>query len=212
MLKTEEDTIALCKAIEEAGCSILTVHGWLREHKKNLIDPYWWDIIKKVKKSISILVFANGGIQTLEDVQKLLKFTCWDGVMTSESILENPAFFTSEWSNIEDVMLDFLEISEKYEVDINTVRNHLYKSLFSCFKRHTDIRDCVIKAPTVEAIREAVVELKDRRQDKLTQSKIKWYHRYWKTHQNESTHSEDPYDEWLAQMNEFISITRKVCR
>ena len=100
VLKTEEDTIALCKAIEEVEFSIFTVHGWLREHKKNLIGPCWWEIIKKVKKSVSILMFANGGIQTLEDVQKLLKFTDWDGVMISEAILENPAFFTSEWNHI----------------------------------------------------------------------------------------------------------------
>ena len=209
VLKTEEDTIALCKSIEEAGCSILTVHGRLREHKKNLIGPCWWDIIKKVKESVSIPVFVNGGIQTHQDVQKWLEFTGWDSLMTSEAILENPAFFTPEWSHIEDFMLDFLEISEKYEEDINTVRNHLYKSLFSGFKWYTDIKDRVIKAPNVKAIWETVVELKDRRQNESPQRKYEWYHRYWKINQNESAYSEDSFEEWLAQMSEFTSKISK---
>ena len=211
VLKTEEETIALCKAIEEAGCSILTVHGRLREHKKNLIGPCSWDIIKKVKESVNIPVFANGGIRTYEDVQRWLDFTGWDGVMTSEAILENPAFFHTEWRHIEDVMIDFLDIAEKYDEDINTIRNHLYKSLYSGFKRHTDIRDIVVKAPTIDIIREAVTELKDRRKEEIPQSKIEWYHRYWKNHETELAYSDESYEEWLKQMNELaIKINKRV--
>jgi tRNA-dihydrouridine synthase 1 len=48
-LKNENDTLELVKKIEEAGCSILTVHGRIKEHKKNFIGPANWEIIRKIK-------------------------------------------------------------------------------------------------------------------------------------------------------------------
>jgi len=74
-LRTVDATLELCRAIEQAGCSILTVHGRLREHKKNLIGPCNWEIIRKIKESVSIPVFANGGIRTLADVQACMDYT-----------------------------------------------------------------------------------------------------------------------------------------
>lgn len=129
-LRTEEATLELCKEIEKAGCSILAVHGRLKEHKKNLIGPCNWDIIKKIKETLSIPVFANGGIRYRSDVEKCLEFTGCDGVMTSEAILENPAFFSTEWHHIEKVMLDYLDFAIKYDENLNIARSHLYKSLY----------------------------------------------------------------------------------
>jgi len=48
-LKTEQQTLELVQKIEAAGCSILTVHGRIKEHKKNFIGPANWEIIKKIK-------------------------------------------------------------------------------------------------------------------------------------------------------------------
>jgi len=109
-LKTEEETLDLCMKIEQAGCSMLTVHGRTKEHNKRLIGPTNWKIIKTIKETLSIPVIANGGIRSLADFNKCLEYTGCDGVMTSEAILENPAFFDPSWPHIEKVMHEYVEL------------------------------------------------------------------------------------------------------
>ena len=43
---------------------------------------------------MNIPVVANGGIHSFADVQKCLKYTGADGVMSGEGLLENPALFS----------------------------------------------------------------------------------------------------------------------
>ena len=48
-----------------------------------------------IRKELSIPVYANGGICTLDDVTKCIRETGVCGVMVGEAILENPAFFVN---------------------------------------------------------------------------------------------------------------------
>jgi tRNA-dihydrouridine synthase 1 len=197
-LRTEEETLDLVKRIEEAGCSILTVHGRIKEHNKDLMGPANWDIIKKIKESVSIPVFANGGIRTMQDVQECFEYTGVDGVMSSEAILENPAFFDSNFYHMEDLMLEYIDLAEKYEENYCTVRSHLYKSLFSGFKEHVDLRDDLYKVESYDEMRQVCMELKERRLDIAPEDKIEWYHRYWKGHETERAHTKIEYADFMA--------------
>jgi len=119
-LQTEEDTLCLAKEIEEAGASLLTVHGRTRDHKKQTVGPCHYGIIKEIKKSLNIPVIVNGGISTFEDVQRALKFTGCDGVMASESILEYPALFDpTKIYDMDDLCLEYFDFYEKYPGEAN---------------------------------------------------------------------------------------------
>ena len=98
VLPTVERTIALAKALEAAGASLLTVHGRTKEEKKQGIAEADWSIIQKVKNAVGIPVVANGGISSYRDIDLCLSATGCDGVMTSEALLENPGMLSNNFA------------------------------------------------------------------------------------------------------------------
>ena len=89
-------SIKLCETLVNAGASLLTIHGRGREEKGILVADTDWDMIRRIKAYFGdrIPIIANGGIEHLSDVYRCMEVTGCDGVMSSEAILENPAFFT----------------------------------------------------------------------------------------------------------------------
>jgi tRNA-dihydrouridine synthase len=57
-----EETLDMCVAIENVGVKMLTVHGRTVDSLKMFTGPANWDIIRKIKQTLSIPVVANGGI------------------------------------------------------------------------------------------------------------------------------------------------------
>lgn len=121
----------LVRTIVKAGCSLLTVHGRTKEQNKLKVGKCDWDMIRKIKQSVDIPVFANGGIYNYEDAIKCLEYTGVDGVMSSESLLENPALFSGEVKDLDKLALEYLDICKTYETDPAYIRPHLFKFLYT---------------------------------------------------------------------------------
>lgn len=135
-LPSEADTLYLAHAIENAGASLLTVHGRTREHNKQTVGPANWSVIKKIKSELKIPVILNGGISDFKDVEDALEFSGCDGVMSSESILEYPALFDGhKIHDMDKIIKDYFEILEKYpgESSPKHVRAHLNKFMHAGF-------------------------------------------------------------------------------
>lgn len=152
-----KDTLAYATMLEEAGCSLLAIHGRTRDEKDGKKFRADWDAIKAVKKAVSIPVLANGNIRHMDDVESCLAHTGADGVLSAESLLENPSLFsgfrTAEWKNESDndsfkdsglnqadLVEEYLRLCEQYPVPWRMVRSHVHKMLGDWFRIQPDVR------------------------------------------------------------------------
>ncbi|MEF9959781.1 tRNA dihydrouridine synthase DusB [Niameybacter sp.] len=85
------NAIEVAKIIEQAGASLLTIHGRTREQFYS--GEADWDIIKRVKESIQIPVVGNGDIRTPEDAKRMMEQTGCDAVLIGRAAQGNPWIF-----------------------------------------------------------------------------------------------------------------------
>ena len=128
--------------------------------------------------------------------------------MTSEAILENPAFFDPSWPHIEKVMHEYVELWEKYNENFGICKGHLYKSLYSGFKKHPEVREKFDGLRDLASFKGIVNELAELRKNEDPKSKIEWYHRHWKEHEEELAYTEMDYNEFIAMMDERTRIIK----
>ena len=149
--------------IERAGASLLSVHGRHREQKGPVTGLASWSHIKAVKDAVRIPVFANGNIQSRDDVIRCLNETGADGVMSAEGILHNPAIFTGFPVTVWQVTREYLELVQQYSPPFSYVRGHVFKFLHHCLalKRHQALRHIVAKTHLVEALVEVANKLEE---------------------------------------------------
>ncbi|XP_059623922.1 uncharacterized protein LOC132266921 [Cornus florida] len=152
-----QDTINYARMLEDAGCSLLAVHGRTRDEKDGKKVRANWSSINAVRNAVRIPVLANGNIRHVGDVQSCLEETGADGVLSAESLLENPALFagfqTAEWvqgseeSNEDgildqaDLLVEYLKLCEKYPVPWRMIRSHVHKMLGDWFKIQPHVRE-----------------------------------------------------------------------
>ncbi|XWS41863.1 hypothetical protein CRYUN_Cryun17cG0119400 [Craigia yunnanensis] len=152
-----QDTLKYAKMLEDAGCSLLAVHGRTRDMKDGKKFRADWNAIKAVKNALRIPVLANGNIRHMDDVQNCLEETGADGVLSAESLLENPALFagfrTADWvadnekENIDgkldqvDLLVEYLKLCERYPVPWRMIRSHVYTMLRDWFRIQPHVRE-----------------------------------------------------------------------
>lgn len=150
-------TINYAKMLEDAGCSLLAVHGRTRDEKDGKKIRADWNAIKVVKNALRIPVLANGNVRHMDDVQNCLQETGCDGVLSAESLLENPALFagfrTAEWTvecegnhkdgNLDqaELLVEYLELCERYPVPWRMIRSHVHKLLGEWFRIQPSVRE-----------------------------------------------------------------------
>ena len=94
------NAVEIAKIAEAAGAAAVAVHGRTREqYYAGTAD---WDIIAKVKETVSIPVIGNGDVTDGASAAALLEQTGCDGVMVGRAARGNPWIFSQIAAWLED--------------------------------------------------------------------------------------------------------------
>ncbi|PKM51292.1 MAG: tRNA dihydrouridine synthase DusB [Firmicutes bacterium HGW-Firmicutes-7] len=104
---------------EANGAKAITVHG--RTRAQYYTGKADWDIIRQVKKAVSIPVIGNGDIFSAIDAKKIIDMTGCDGIMVARGAQGNPWIFREILHYLET-----FEIIEKPSTEevVSTIMRH----------------------------------------------------------------------------------------
>lgn len=87
----DSTAVEFAKMAEASGVAAVAVHGRTREqYYSGKAD---WDIIRQVKRAVSVPVIGNGDIFQPEDAVRMMEETGCDGVMIARGVKGNPWIF-----------------------------------------------------------------------------------------------------------------------
>ena len=129
--ENEINCVRVAKEIEEAGASSITIHGRTREQFYS--GSINFDAIKAVKESVSIPVFGNGDVTSLDKANTMLESTGVDGIAVARGAVGRPYIFTEllgqvpEYDITELVIEHFslLESVMPERVAVNCIKKHV---------------------------------------------------------------------------------------
>lgn len=87
------NAVEFAKIVEANGADAITVHGRHREQFYSGKSDY--NVIKEVKKNVSIPVIGNGDVFSVKDALNLITDTNCDGIMVARGVLGNPWLITN---------------------------------------------------------------------------------------------------------------------
>ena len=147
-------TLQYAQMLQEAGCSVLAVHGRTREQKGQTPGPANWDTIRAIKQHLRIPVLMNGNVQSWADVQRGLAETGTDGVLSADRLLAYPALFSGrEGIPVRQLAHEYLECVRSYDPSTSPkiIRSHLFRLFQDEARVNVQLRDGLLDAQTVDA-------------------------------------------------------------
>lgn len=114
------NAVEFSKMLEQSGISAICVHG--RTRMQFYSGKADWDIIGRVKNSVSVPVIGNGDIFSPEDASNMIKHTGCDAVAIARGARGNPWLFSrSSYYISKGIVPPEPTLSEKIEV----IKKHL---------------------------------------------------------------------------------------
>jgi tRNA-dihydrouridine synthase 1 len=143
-----QKSIEYAQMLESAGASLIAVHGRTREQKGKFCPPADLDVIRAIKRAVSIPVIANGNVLSFSDAERALEATGADAVMSAFALLDNPAnFYEAPGDGLAPSRLalsrEYLALAEAHGTPMRMVRLHMFKLLRSRLDVNMDVNGTI---------------------------------------------------------------------
>jgi tRNA-dihydrouridine synthase 1 len=150
-------TVEYARMLQDAGASVITVHGRTRDMRGVTPGMADWSFIRAVKDAVGVPVIANGNILSYADLQPCLDATNADAVMSAEGMLWDPRLFADPVDPLWTARLfhlhgsarkagvtlaaEYLDLCETFGFNESLViKAHLFKLLPHGLEAHPDLR------------------------------------------------------------------------
>jgi tRNA-dihydrouridine synthase B len=160
--------VKVAKICEKYGVAMITIHGRTREQYYSGVADL--EIIKEVKKAVSIPVIGNGDIIDLESAERMFEYTGCDGIMIArgaqgnpwifKSILEGSEYIPSNKERLDTILehIDYaLENEENKKQAVLKMRKHIAWYLKG-LKNSTYIKDQINREEDIEKVKQLLIE------------------------------------------------------
>jgi tRNA-dihydrouridine synthase 1 len=150
-----DKSVAYARMLEDAGCSLLAVHGRTRDQKGKFCPPADLATIRAIKRAVSIPVIANGNVLCREDAELALADTEAEAVLSAFGLLDNPALFVEPVPGARPpsrlaLAREYLELAREHDTPMRMVRLHMFKFLRSRLDVNMDLNEQVAACKTIE--------------------------------------------------------------
>ena len=126
--ESADETARLARALEAAGCAVLTLHCRTRDQRRG--GPCDWAAARRVRDAVDAMpVVANGGVERASDVEACLLETRAGACMSGEGALENAAIFSGAEATTPrgqlDLARDYLAFAKRFRATVDAAKAHL---------------------------------------------------------------------------------------
>lgn len=191
-----QHSLDLYKKLVNAGIHLLTIHGRTRHQKAQYTGQTDWETIRKAVDMFGdkIPIFANGSIETYEDVYECLRVTNADGIMSSESLLEYPPVFYEKPQHpirtVGRIQLakEYIDLARKYPPhlggqgsELKCIRIHVHRFLHADLQADPSLRQILVDANSVDVLEAAIdtcQEYHNKHNLKVSEEGLSWYLRH----------------------------------
>ena len=164
MRKSFEDgfeAMELCRAVEEAGASAITIHGRTRPQMYG--GKCDLDAVAKIKGLVKIPVFGNGDVEDFESYERMLS-TGVDGVMIGRGAMGKPWVFDLNGKHDEidklSIILEHIDMLKK-EYSENYLNSYMRKHILWYLKDEDHAKDVKLKVVQQKSLSDLVDLIKN---------------------------------------------------